>query len=194
MERAIGDEALWLLRSIGVGALLGLLYDVKQTLSVPLHRSTRKLWDILFVLSGSIWLFGLCLRCHGEMRLSFFAFMGLGCLCYGLSLRKVAKKHLKKAEGLELALADRVNGAWEKILIFVKKCFSKWINSYTIRRRKAGDGHGREEDGTASYAARSADALTVRTTYSAERVGRKNNSGGSFASGGKERGDPDSAE
>lgn len=195
MERLIRDEALWLLRSMGAGALLALLYDLEQTLCAPLHRILRKLWDILFLLGATLWLFGLSLRSHGEVRLSFFLALGLGALCYGLSIRKKVKGLLRRVEKTEGIIADKGNELWKKIQFYVKKCFSKWKNSYTIRteaarakRKGYGESREREKPAEARLAAESFDGLTLRTTYSAERVGREDGGGTAPHATGEQRG------
>ena len=196
MERLVRDELLWLLRAFGSGALLALLYDVEQTLCAPLQRAVRKLWDVLFLLGCTLWLFGVCLRCHGELRLSFFLALALGCLFYGRTVRKSVKRALTQVEKLEVKFADRVNGFWKKIQNSVKKCFSKWKNSYTIglekareKRRSYEEKHEHGDRDTAPVAAQSADALAVRTVYSAERVGRKSGGGGTASATGERSAD-----
>lgn len=183
MERVVAEELRWIALSIGAGSLLGLLYDVQHALRSPLVRWQQKLWDNLFVLSAAIWLFGLCLRFHGEVRLSFFIFLAAGCLLYGLTLRRGARRGLEYVEKWERSILEKVRSIWEKILFFTKKGYAKLKKTFTIKGRRQKRPERREKErtdeqgSTALGAVLSADAHSVRTTYAAERVGGKRERG-----------------
>ncbi len=173
MKRVLAEELRFIVISIGAGALLLLLYDVQHTLRSPLAKWLRKLWDLLFVLSAAVWLFGLCLRLQGEVRLSFFAFLGAGCVAYALVFRRWAGRVLGCVAKWEAGTLERGRNLWKKILFSAKKCFAKYAKSFTIKRQVRED----EQGTSALRSSQLADAHSVRTTYAAERVGRNRERG-----------------
>ena len=125
MERDITGELVSLLLPLGLGFVMGTVYDFLRIVRVGLPHALRKLWELGYVTACSLWFFGVCLRLDSEIRGSMLVALFAGAALYGLSLRPVLCRLWDKIVCWETIQAGKVERIWKKILIFVKKLFAK---------------------------------------------------------------------
>ncbi|MCI8525051.1 MAG: hypothetical protein HFF17_03845 [Oscillospiraceae bacterium] len=150
MEQPVSLHAAQFLLACGLGAALGLFYDLLRALRRRRPRLTRGL-DALYcaVLLPALLLFALYAG-RGQFRLFFYPALALGAAGYFLTLSRGVLRSLDRfyrvIHGVFRALTAPARFFSKKTAILAKKIFSfaaKWVKMVVIRTRSA---HMRRSD------------------------------------------------
>lgn len=131
MELAIGEQALALLMSAALGAMLGVLYDFFRAVRYALGKAGAAVCDVLFCLVCALSLFWLVMRsAQGTLGTWVIPLLGAGALLYFASVSAFVLRAAEKTIGMIRHTANIGAEIFKKVFSFLnmhfqnaKKCF-----------------------------------------------------------------------
>ena len=134
MELAIGEQALALLTSAALGAMLGVLYDFFRAVRYAAGKAGA-VCDVLFCLVCALGLFWLVMRSSkGTLGTWVIPLLGAGALLYFASLSAFVLRAAEKIIGMLCHIANIGAEIFKKVCAFLNMCFQNAKKCFIIKK------------------------------------------------------------